>query len=125
MPTKTIDSIAPVVKSDYPKLDAFLTRVMLRLFNDSPGLSSYYDTSGVRADKVLVIVLYELPAEVLPAIYQAIGCKAVKVHKYGEAQQIKLMYEIRPTEQELTDLDLYPAEAPDDKGKEDQVKDPA
>lgn len=124
MPEQPTDQAASFAKSKHPKLEAFLTRVMLRLFNDSPGLSSYYDTSGVRADGTLVVIMYELPNEVLPAVYQAIGCEDITVYKFGEGQQIKLMYEIKPKKEEMADLKLYPDSESDEEGK-DEVPEPA
>ena len=123
--------LAPKIKSDHPKLDAFLSRLVLRLFNDAPGLSAYYVDSCVKsAGKFkgkLVLIFQEIPKEVMPALYTGLACQDIKVYKFGDGPTVKVAYVITPSKEELSDLDLYPMkqEQTPAEVKSDMIPDPS
>lgn len=109
-------------RGEYPRLDAFLTRLILRLFNDTPAIAAYYDDSAVTDESTIVLLFHQLPKEVSAAFVEAIACDKLRAFKWGDGHGIKVAYVIKPTEDEMSDLELYPEMA--DKPVSDDLPDP-
>lgn len=95
------------------RAEAFLDRCVLRLFDDSPGLSSYLDRTEVKDDN-LIVVFDELPHETIVSMGQSFGVKKVRAFKAAEGPTIKTIFVLNPTEEEMADLSAYPLKDPKD-----------
>lgn len=95
------------------RLEAFLNRCALRLFNDSPGLASYLDRTEIKGKK-MVFVFDELPHNVIVKMPPAFGVTDVKAFKASEHGTIKTVFVATPSDEDMADLSAYPLEDPTD-----------
>lgn len=106
-PTTTTDVIATnatdLVSAE--RLEAYLSQVLLRIFNASPGLSAYVESSrAVPDDGTIEISFYKLPDEVVPSIPPVFGVQDVETLYYTKSGHACVGYRVKPTREDLSAL---------------------
>ncbi len=85
------------------RLQAFLDQILLRIFNASPGLSSYEESSRVSGDTVEVS-FHAFPDEIIQSVEQAFSIKKLEVLRYTKNNHPCIGFRAYPTTDELSAL---------------------
>lgn len=94
----------PSTKTPSPeRLEAYLSQVLMRTFNASPGLASYIESYRVVKDGVEVS-FFQLPAEVLVSVAQVFAVADVEQFRYTKRGQPCVGFRAKPTAEDLVSL---------------------
>ncbi len=87
------------------RLEAYLSQVLLRLFNASPGLSAYVESSRAVPEKgTIEVSFYKLPDEVVPSIPSVFGVQDVETLYYTKNGRACVGYRAKPMRDDLAAL---------------------
>lgn len=101
--TQTAATAATTKAPSLERLEAYLSQVLLRIFNASPGLSAYLESSRVK-DEAVELSFYALPQEVLPAVEQVFGISGVERYHYTKRGHPCVGFKARPSVDDLVSL---------------------
>ncbi len=87
------------------RLQAFLDQVLLRIFNASPGLASYLESSrAVPEEGTIELSFYEIPEEVIAGVKAAVSVPEIEVLRYPKAGKACVGFRCKPERDDLSAL---------------------
>lgn len=85
------------------RLQAYLSQVLLRIFNASPGLAAYLESSRVQGSSI-ELSFYALPREVIASLNAIFGVSNIERYNYTKRGHPCVGFKVTPTTEDLAAL---------------------
>lgn len=86
------------------KVREFLDRLLLRIFNSSPGAACYLIATAHPEPGTIELAFHELPAEIARPLKAELGCKDCEQLEFRQDGQPCLGFRLKPSDAELGGL---------------------